>query len=95
MRLLNGDVVRYDSDQDILEWMPISSKDPKTIQAALKAHVSKILDLGEILISYGEFLENNRPLAPASYVFEWWAEELTKGWEAIHQVRRRSADRKL
>ena len=45
---------------------------------ALKAHVSKILDLGEILISYGEFLENNRPLAPASYAFEWWAEELMK-----------------
>lgn len=78
VRLLNGDVVRFDADQDILEWMPISCKDPKTIQAALKSHVSKILDLGEILISYGEFLENNRPLAPASYVFEWWAEELLK-----------------
>ena len=78
VRLLNGDVVRFDSDQDILEWMPISCKDPRTIQAALKAHVSKILDLGEILISYGEFLENNRPLAQASYVFEWWAEEMLK-----------------
>ncbi|MDQ1282229.1 MAG: polymerase large subunit, partial [Euryarchaeota archaeon] len=78
VRLLNGDVVRYDSDQDILEWMPISCKDPRTIQAALKAHVSKILDLGEILISYGEFLENNRPLAQASYAFEWWAEEMLK-----------------
>ncbi len=53
VRLLNGDVVRFDSDQDILEWMPISCKDPKTIQIALKAHVSRILDLGEILISYG------------------------------------------
>ena len=53
---------------------------------ALKAHVSKILDLGEILISYGEFLENNRPLAPASYAFEWWAEELTKGrWRSRWQ----------
>lgn len=78
VRLLNGDVVRFDSDQDILEWMPISCKDPKTIQIALKAHVSRILDLGEILISYGEFLENNRPLAPASYAFEWWAAELLK-----------------
>ena len=78
VRLVNGDVVRFDSDQDILEWMPVSCKDPKTIQLALKAHVAKILDLGEILISYGEFLENNRPLAPASYVFEWWAEELKK-----------------
>ena len=78
VRLLSGDVVRFDSDRDILEWMPATCKDPKTIQAALKAHVSKILDLGEILISFGEFLENNRPLAPASYVFEWWAEELAR-----------------
>ena len=78
VRLLNGDVVRFDSDTDILEWMPVSCTDPRSIQAALKAHVSKILDLGEILISFGEFLENNRPLAPASYVWEWWAEELAQ-----------------
>ena len=78
VRLINGDVVRFDSDKDVLEWMPVSCKDPRSISIALKAHVSKILDLGEILISYGEFLENNRPLAPASYTFEWWAEELIK-----------------
>jgi len=78
VRLLNGDVVRFDSDRDIRAWMPVSSKDPKAIQAALRAHVAEILDLGEILISYGEFLENNRPLAPASYAFEWWAQELLR-----------------
>ncbi|MFB3765708.1 MAG: DNA polymerase II large subunit [Methanotrichaceae archaeon] len=78
VRLLNGDVVRIDDPEDILEWMPSNPKDPKLISAALKAHVSKILDLGEILISYGEFLENNRPLAPASYTFEWWAAELKR-----------------
>ena len=78
VRLLNGDVVRIDCDQDILQWMPKSCKDPRTIHTALKAHISSILDIGEILISYGEFLENNRPLAVASYVFEWWAEELLK-----------------
>ncbi len=76
VRLLNGDVVRFDQPEDILSWMPSSPKDPKQISIALKAHVSEILDLGEILISYGEFLENNRPLAPASYTFEWWAAEL-------------------
>ncbi len=76
VRLLNGDVVRIDSAEDILSWMPVTVKDPRSINTALKAHVSKILDLGEILISYGEFLENNRPLAPASYTFEWWIAEL-------------------
>lgn len=74
VRLVNGDVVRIDTAEE-LDWMP-SSGDPKSIAAALRTHVSKILDLGEILISYGEFLENNRPLAPASYCFEWWAAEL-------------------
>ncbi|MDQ1261222.1 MAG: polymerase large subunit, partial [Euryarchaeota archaeon] len=78
VRLLNGDVVRIDSDQEILQWMPKSCKDPRTIHTALKAHISSILDIGEILISYGEFLENNRPLAVASYAFEWWAEEMLK-----------------
>ncbi len=99
VRLLNGDVIRIDCDQDILQWMPKSCKDPRTIHTALKAHISSILDIGEILISYGEFLENNRPLAVASYVFEWWAEELLKaggdpvgkekinGLEAIAQSR--------
>jgi len=76
VRLLNGDVVRFDSPKDILEWLPATCKDPRSINTALKAHVSKILDLGEILISFGEFLENNRPLAPASYTFEWWAQEV-------------------
>lgn len=78
VRLLNGDVVRFDSPQDILEWLPATCKDPRSINTALKAHISKILDLGEILISFGEFLENNRPLAPASYTFEWWAQEVIK-----------------
>lgn len=78
IRLLNGDVVRIDKAEDIQAWMPSNSKDPKLISTALRAHVSKILDVGEILISYGEFLENNRPLAAASYTFEWWAAELKK-----------------
>jgi len=78
VRLQNGDVVRFDDPREILDWMPVSCKDPRTINQALKAHISRILDLGEILISFGEFLENNRPLAPASYAFEWWASEVAK-----------------
>lgn len=77
VRLINGDLVRIDSAEEVLSWMPVS-KDPRSVATALRAHVSKIIDLGEILISYGEFLENNRPLAPASYCFEWWAAELVQ-----------------
>ena len=38
--------------------------------------VTKILYLGDILISYGDFLENNSQLLPSSYVEEIWAQEL-------------------
>jgi DNA polymerase II large subunit len=35
-----------------------------------------ILDMGDALISYGDFLENNKALGPSPYVTEWWVEEL-------------------
>lgn len=35
----------------------------------------KILSLGDLLIAYGEFLENNHPLINAGYCEEWWALE--------------------
>ncbi|MHC1625061.1 MAG: DNA polymerase II large subunit, partial [Methermicoccaceae archaeon] len=42
----------------------------------LKNRIIKILDVGEVLISYGDFLENNHVLVPAAYCTEWWALEL-------------------
>lgn len=42
----------------------------------LKPHIEKILHLGDILISYGDFLENNAELVPTGYVEEFWVEEL-------------------
>jgi len=38
----------------------------------LAGQVDEILDVGEILISFGEFMENNHPLMPPSYCEEWW-----------------------
>ncbi|PSQ01014.1 DNA polymerase II large subunit [Halobacteriales archaeon QS_4_70_19] len=38
--------------------------------------VDAILDLGEYLVNYGEFVENNCPLAPASYTVEWWRHDM-------------------
>ena len=34
--------------------------------------IHKIIDLGEILISPGEFLENNHNLKPGAWCHEWW-----------------------
>ncbi|WFN34561.1 DNA-directed DNA polymerase II large subunit [Methanogenium sp. S4BF] len=38
----------------------------------LMSKVEEILDVGEMLVSYGEFLENNHPLIPPTYCEEWW-----------------------
>jgi len=61
VRLKNGDVVKINTIQEAL---------------ALKDQVEKILDMGEILINFGDFLENNHPLMPSSYVYEWWIQEV-------------------
>jgi len=42
----------------------------------LGPHIRKIVDLGELLVSFGEFLENNHDLVPGAYNLDWHAEEL-------------------
>jgi len=63
VRLRSGDLVRID-DMDKAY--------------ALRPQVECIVDIGEILINYGDFLENNHPLIPSSYCFEWWVQEYEK-----------------
>ncbi len=43
---------------------------------SLEKKIESIIYLGDILISYGDFLENNAKLLPASYVEEIWLLEL-------------------
>jgi DNA polymerase II large subunit len=61
--LKNGDVIKVNDYQTAL---------------AVKDEVEEILDLGEILVNFGDFLENNHPLMPSSYVYEWWIQEVKK-----------------
>ncbi|AEA47023.1 DNA polymerase II large subunit [Archaeoglobus veneficus] len=61
VRLKNGDVIRVDTIQEAL---------------AIKDDIDAILDMGEILINYGDFLENNHPLLPSPFVYEWWIQEV-------------------
>lgn len=42
----------------------------------LGGSIDKILFLGDLLVTFGEFLENNRPLLPSGFTEEWWAENL-------------------
>jgi DNA polymerase II large subunit len=44
--------------------------------AELLPHVRRIVDLGELLVGYGEFLENNRALVPGAYSPDWHTAEL-------------------
>ena len=61
VRLKNGDVVKI---RDVSHGIEI------------KKEIEKILHLGDILISFGDFLENNAQLVPTGYVEEFWIEEL-------------------
>ncbi|ELZ37435.1 DNA polymerase II large subunit [Halorubrum tebenquichense] len=60
VRLANGEVRRIDDPEEAKE---------------IRNGIEKVLDLGEYLVNYGEFIENNHPLAPASYAPEWWVQE--------------------
>ncbi len=60
VKLANGEVRRIDDPEEAL---------------AVRNGIEEVLDLGEYLVNYGEFVENNHPLAPASYVYEWWVQE--------------------
>lgn len=65
-----------------------------TVEQALnlRSRVVKILYLGDILISYGDFLENNAQLLPASYVEEIWIQELFEKLSHINEVKNDFAD---
>jgi DNA polymerase II large subunit len=68
VKLKDGSVVRVESVQQATE---------------LRNSIQSILFLGDLLVAFGEFLENNRPLLPSGFVEEWWAKlverELSRG----------------
>jgi len=43
---------------------------------AVLPRVRRIVDLGELLVPFGEFLENNRALVPGAYSLDWHFQEL-------------------
>jgi DNA polymerase II large subunit len=59
----------------------------ETIQMAreYKNQVEEIVHVGDILIGYGEFSENNHPLVPNGYCEEEWALELIEKINAEHK----------
>ncbi len=57
--LRNGDLVRIATQAQAVELRPA---------------IAEIVDVGEMLIPFGEFSENNALLPHASWVWEWWVQ---------------------
>ncbi len=67
---------------DSLESPVVCLKDGSVVRVTLdnfkevKDKVAKILFLGDILISFGDFLYTNKTLPPSGYVEEWWIKDV-------------------
>ncbi len=65
---IEGPVVKLEDDS-------VVRVETREIAYELKDDVAEILFLGDILVSYGDFLQTNTRLIPSGYVEEWWALE--------------------
>ena len=70
---------------DSIEGPTILTKDGSVMRVTTVAQaegvrdtLAKIIDLGDVLVSYGDFLENNKALPPSPYVPEWWVHDLRR-----------------
>jgi len=69
---------------DTIEPPIVRLKDKSVLRVTLenferiKNNVEKILFIGDILVCFGDFLYNNKPLVPSGYTEEWWSEELRR-----------------
>ncbi|ACV25128.1 DNA-directed DNA polymerase II large subunit [Methanocaldococcus fervens] len=61
VKLKNGDVIRVDTIEKAIE---------------VRDRVEEILFLGDVLVNYGDFLENNHPLLPSCWCEEWYEKVL-------------------
>ena len=75
---------------DSIEGPTILTKDGSVIRVSTTAQaeelhdsLTKIIDLGDVLISYGDFLENNKALPPSPYVAEWWVQDFRRALTAV------------
>ena len=77
VKLKNGNVLRVDTIEDAL---------------SIRGEIDEVLFLGDILISYGDFLQANTPLLPAGYCEEWWIQDaenanLRLDYERINEIK--------
>jgi len=63
VKLENNDIVRINTVEEARASLP---------------KIKEVIELGEVLIPVGEFLENNHPLVPGVFDIGWYMAELTK-----------------
>ncbi len=67
---------------DSIETPVVRLKDGSVIRVSyenqdkIEEDVERILFLGDLLVSFGDFLYNNKNLLPSGFTEEWWCEEL-------------------
>nr|MDO8086405.1 DNA-directed DNA polymerase II large subunit [Candidatus Sigynarchaeum springense] len=67
VRLKSGDVIRLEKTKGIEKIVPT---------------IEKVLFLGDVLIGFGEFAENNHEIMPSPWVEEWWILEVKRAMAA-------------
>ena len=80
VKLKDGSVIRVDN----LE-----------IAKEIENSIESILFIGDLLIGFGEFLENNKPLLPSGFVEEWWSELLRKALKLKDRLKIESNEKRL
>ncbi|MGC8652227.1 MAG: DNA polymerase II large subunit [Candidatus Micrarchaeia archaeon] len=72
VKLKNGEAMRINSADKAYE---------------LKGSIKKIISVGDMLVTFGDFKKTNTPLLPTSYVEEYWLEQLGQnGYAGSAQV---------
>jgi DNA polymerase II large subunit len=68
VKMMDGSVARIESPSEA---------------RSIKNRIQRILFLGDLMVGFGEFLENNRTLVPSGFVEEWWGELLAEKLAAL------------
>jgi len=74
---------------DVIEPPVVRLRDGSVVRVTVenfkqvKNMIDKILFLGDILIGFGDFLYNNKPLPRSGYTEEWWSQEVDAAIKAL------------
>jgi len=71
VKLKNGAVIKVDDYETALK---------------VRNEIAEILYVGDALVNFGDFVENNQTLLPANYTEEWWVQELAAAIAETYEV---------